>query len=92
MTSEVGECPDRFLLLRTAADVTEARRSGRVAIGFSFEGGEPLGEDLSLLRTVASGSWGGRCLRMADTSWGTGTTKGATAPPEGADIGHPVTA
>jgi membrane dipeptidase len=51
MASEVGEYPDRFLALRTAAAVTEARRSGRVAIGFSFEGGDPLGEDLPLLRT-----------------------------------------
>jgi membrane dipeptidase len=51
MLADIAERPDCFLPLRTGADVSEARRTGRVAIGFSLEGGEPLGNDLNLLRT-----------------------------------------
>ena len=51
MLSDIAERPDCFVPLRTGSDASEARRAGRVAIGFSFEGGEPIGDDLSLLRT-----------------------------------------
>ena len=35
------------------------------------------------------GSWSGRCLSLAPYVTGTGPTDGATAPPEGANVGHP---
>jgi membrane dipeptidase len=73
MLSEITEQGDRFLPLRTAPDVTEAKRSGRVAIGFSFEGGEPLGDDLALLRTF----WR-LGLRMVQPVWLTQNQFGAS--------------
>ena len=44
---------------------------------------------LGLLGRCGIGSWGVRCLSLADYVRGTGPTDGATAPPEGASVGYP---
>jgi membrane dipeptidase len=42
--------PDRFLLVRTAADIVESHRTGRSGIIFGFEGSRPLEGEIELLR------------------------------------------
>jgi len=46
----VARNPDKYLLLESAADVEEAKRSGRLAVGFDIEGGLALGGQLSMVR------------------------------------------
>lgn len=41
--------PDRYLLVRSLADVHEAKRSGRLGICFNLEGTRALGEQLSMV-------------------------------------------
>ena len=41
--------PDKYLLLESAADVLEAKRSGRLAVGFDLEGACALGDQLSMV-------------------------------------------
>ncbi|HEY1367637.1 MAG TPA: membrane dipeptidase [Gaiellaceae bacterium] len=43
--------PDRFVLVSTAADVREAKASGRLAVSFDLEGTEPLDGELALVST-----------------------------------------
>ncbi len=43
--------PDRFQLVRTAADVEAARRAGRLAVSFDLEGTEPLDGCLEMVET-----------------------------------------
>ena len=47
---EMEESPGLFALCRSAADVEKTVRSGRTALLLSFEGVEPLGKSLVLLR------------------------------------------
>jgi membrane dipeptidase len=47
---EMDESPGLFTLCRDASEVKKAAEAGRVAIMLSFEGVEPLGNDLVLLR------------------------------------------
>ncbi|WP_461181636.1 dipeptidase [Virgibacillus kimchii] len=48
--AEIDESPEHIMLCKTYEDIVEARRSGKVGIMLSFEGVEPLYNDLSLLR------------------------------------------
>lgn len=41
---------DKYLLLTAAGDVEEAKRSGRLAVGFDVEGGNALSGQLSMVR------------------------------------------
>lgn len=43
--NQIAAHPDRLLLVRTPADITEAKRSGRVGLIYGFQDGTPLGED-----------------------------------------------
>jgi membrane dipeptidase len=45
----VSARPDRYLPVRTVADVREAQRSGLLAVTFDLEGTEPLDGELALL-------------------------------------------
>ncbi|MCL1941680.1 MAG: dipeptidase [Synergistaceae bacterium] len=47
---EERESPGKFRLCRSAAEIKAAANAGEVAFLLSFEGVEPLGRDLSLLR------------------------------------------
>jgi membrane dipeptidase len=42
--------PDRYLVVAGLADVYEAKRTGKLAVTFNFEGTEPLDGELSMLR------------------------------------------
>lgn len=42
---------DRFVLVRSAADVAHAKATGRLAIAFDLEGTEPLDGSLDMIRT-----------------------------------------
>jgi membrane dipeptidase len=48
--SEIDESPGLFALCRNATEVWKATESGQTALLLSFEGAEPLGNDLALLR------------------------------------------
>ena len=47
---ELDESPDKLALCTTGAELREANRQGRIGLMVSFEGAEPLGADLSVLR------------------------------------------
>jgi membrane dipeptidase len=47
---EVSESPDKIMICKSYADVLEAKSRGKVGFILSFEGVEPLYNDLSLLR------------------------------------------
>ena len=47
---EMEESPGRFALCRSASEVKKAVEAGQIALLLSFEGVEPLGNDLALLR------------------------------------------
>jgi membrane dipeptidase len=44
--AEIAAHPDVFLLVRHAADIAEAKRSGRVGLIYGFQDANPYGEDL----------------------------------------------
>jgi membrane dipeptidase len=48
--SEMEESPGLFSLCRTTGEIRKARARGELAIMLSFEGLDPIGNDLSLLR------------------------------------------
>ena len=48
--AEIDESPDELMFCKTYEDIMEAKRTGKVGIMLSFEGVEPLYDDLSLLR------------------------------------------
>ena len=48
--SEMDESPGLFCLCRNMAEIKQAKERGELGILLSFEGVEPLGNDLSLLR------------------------------------------
>jgi len=48
--SEMEESPGLFSLCRNTEEIKQARERGKLAILLSFEGLEPIGNDLSLLR------------------------------------------
>ena len=50
MLTEIEECRDHFLLVKKAADIAEARKSGKIAVLLGFEGADPVGESLGNLR------------------------------------------
>ncbi|MCB1367953.1 MAG: membrane dipeptidase [Rhodobacteraceae bacterium] len=41
--------PDQFILVETAADIDRARRDGKLAVGFHFQGTGPIGRNLDLV-------------------------------------------
>jgi len=47
---EVSESPGKFRICRSATEIKSTVKSGEIAFLLSFEGVEPLGQDLSLLR------------------------------------------
>lgn len=49
---EMEESPGLFALCRTATELDEALAKGRIALLLSLEGAEPVGTNLSLLRTL----------------------------------------
>lgn len=49
---DMAETPDAFQLVTSAADLAEARRSGRFAVVLGIEGAQPIGEDLAVLRNL----------------------------------------
>nr|WP_289037200.1 dipeptidase [uncultured Allobacillus sp.] len=48
--AEIDESPDELMLCKSYEDILEAKHAGKVGIMLSFEGVEPLYDDLSLLR------------------------------------------
>lgn len=42
---QIAAHPDRLLLVRDAADIAEAKRSGRLGLIYGFQDGTPLGDD-----------------------------------------------
>ncbi len=52
--AQVAAHPDRMLVIRRAADLAEAKRSGRVGLGFAFQDATPIGEDLDRVDTFAN--------------------------------------
>jgi len=44
-----GNCPDQFILVDTVEDIRRAKREGKLAISFHFQGTEAIGRDLSLV-------------------------------------------
>ena len=49
MHEELAQCPD-LVLCRSVGEIRAARAAGKIALLLSFEGAEPLGNDLNLLR------------------------------------------
>lgn len=47
---EIEECGDHFALCRNGAEIDAAIEKGKIAILLSFEGVEPIGQDLKLLQ------------------------------------------
>lgn len=47
---EIDESPDQLMLCKSYDDILEAKRTGKVGILLSFEGVEPLFDDITLLR------------------------------------------
>lgn len=47
---EIEESPDKIMLCKNVNDIRLAKKSGKIGIMLSFEGVEPLGTDISLLR------------------------------------------
>src|SRR5690625_7848577 len=47
---ELGESPDKLMLCKNTSDILQAKESDKIGIMLSFEGVEPLGTDISLLR------------------------------------------
>lgn len=75
---------DDVLICRTAADLDAAAESGRIALILAFEGLEPVGADLGVLRTlyrlgvrVASLTWNRRTM-LADGAGEDATRAGLT--------------
>jgi membrane dipeptidase len=48
---EVAESPDHFALVHTRADLERALREDKIALILGFEGADPLGRDVELIRT-----------------------------------------
>ncbi|PAV31311.1 membrane dipeptidase [Virgibacillus profundi] len=48
--SEIEESPDKIMLCKNTEDILHAKQSGKIGIMLSFEGVEPLGTDVTLLR------------------------------------------
>ena len=48
--AEIDESPDKLMICRNYDDITRAQEQGKIGIMLSFEGVEPLYNDLSLLR------------------------------------------
>ncbi|MCL2767526.1 MAG: dipeptidase [Synergistaceae bacterium] len=48
---DMNESPGKFCICRSAAEIKSAVKSGEIAFLLSFEGVEPLGQDIYLLRT-----------------------------------------
>jgi len=48
--AEIDESPDKIMICRNYDDITRAQEQGKIGIMLSFEGVEPLYNDLSLLR------------------------------------------
>lgn len=48
--SEIDESPDKIMLCRTYSDILDAKSSGKLGILLSFEGVDPITNDMSLLR------------------------------------------
>ncbi|RNB87051.1 membrane dipeptidase [Brevibacillus fluminis] len=49
--AEVAESPDRFMICRTMQDVERAVAENKLGFVLSLEGVEPIGDDLTLVRT-----------------------------------------
>ena len=47
MRYELSQHPDKIILVDGVADIRAAKESGRLAIGFHFQGTEPVGRDLA---------------------------------------------
>ncbi|MEC5424540.1 dipeptidase [Virgibacillus sp. C22-A2] len=69
--SEIDESPDKIMLCKSAADIMQAKQSGKVGIMLSFEGVEPLGTDISLLRMFYELG-----VRMIGLTWSRRNTAG----------------
>jgi membrane dipeptidase len=48
--AELEESPDELMLCKNTSDILQAKKRGKIGIMLSFEGVEPLGTDISLLR------------------------------------------
>jgi membrane dipeptidase len=64
LLSEIEGCPDEVALVKSFADINQAKREGKVAVLLAFEGAEPLGHDLSALRLFHAVG-----LRMMSLTW-----------------------
>lgn len=61
---EIELCSDSFGLARTSVDIDRILADGKIAVVLSFEGAEPLGQDLSALRLFRTLG-----LRMLSFCW-----------------------
>ncbi len=50
MLTELEECKEHFLLVKTTAEIEEAKKKGKIAVLLGFEGADPVGESLGHLR------------------------------------------
>jgi len=64
LLTEIEACSDEVALVRSFAEIEQARSSSKVAVLLAFEGAEPLGHDLSALRLFYSVG-----LRMMSLVW-----------------------
>jgi membrane dipeptidase len=64
LLSEIALCPDEIELARTRADVERITGEGKIAALLAFEGAEPLGQDLAVLRLFQQLG-----LRMLSFAW-----------------------
>jgi len=62
MLQEAQESSDEVLIVRDFMDIQQVRESHRLGIVLSLQGGSPIGQDLSLLRTFYR--LGIRCLHL----------------------------
>jgi hypothetical protein len=74
---------------KVPAEVSQKRDEGCIGIAPRARLKEEAGAAAVPAKRCGSGSWGGRCLSMAPYVTGTGPTDGASAPPEGANVGYP---
>ena len=50
-SKRIARQPDKYVLVRTAADIERAKREGKLALGFHFQGTNPFQGDLTTVQT-----------------------------------------
>ena len=91
VTREVARFPDDLIVGRGAADLVEAKRTGKIAIFMGVEGGHMIDSNLSVLRSLYR--LGGRYLTLthtAHTPWAGSSGDDASTDPGLTELGREI--